>query len=115
MSVLSPSMKLVLAVTSSLVMSGSFACMCIYAGTFEEFADQHPFIVRGTVTQHGERLPNISGYFKTMTIAVSNTHKGNFPHTTFEFYGDTGMSCLRYITGADYPIGSEHLFILASD
>ena len=115
MKILSSSMKTALAVTATLFMSASFACTCMYAGVFEVFAEQHPIIVRGTVRQHGERLPNNSRYFKTMTIGVSNTLKGNFPHDTFEFYGDTGMSCLRYITLDDYPVGSEHLFILSSD
>lgn len=109
-------MKLALAIAASTVFaSSSYACSCAPAGVFEVFAEQHPFIVRGTVLQHGEKLPNNSGYFRTMTIGVSNTLKGNFPHSTFEFYGDTGMSCLRYITLDDYPVGSEHLFILASD
>ena len=31
----------------------------------------------------------------------------------FDFYGDTGMSCLRYITAEDFPLGSEHFFILS--
>lgn len=108
-------MKWVLAVASTVFASGSYACSCVSAGVFEVFAEQHPIIVRGTVLQHGERLPINSDYFRTMTIGVSNTLKGDFPHSTFEFYGDTGMSCLRYITLDDYPIGSEHLFILASD
>ncbi|KKO10923.1 hypothetical protein LCGC14_0024060 [marine sediment metagenome] len=113
--ILSLSMKGGLVVVATLFASASFACTCIFSGAFEVFAEQHPVIVRGKVLQHGERIPNNSGYFKTMTIVVSDTLKGSFPYSTFEFYGDTGMSCLRYITLDDYPVGSEHLFILASD
>lgn len=115
MKIFHSSMKWALAIASTAFASGSYACSCAPGGVFEVFAEQHPVIVRGTVLQHGERLPNNSGYFRTMTIGVSNTLKGNFPHSVFEFYGDTGMSCLRYITLDDYPVGSEHLFILASD
>lgn len=115
MNIFSFSTKCMVTIVAALSMSASFACMCIFAGIFEEFAEQHPIIVRGTVLEHGEELPNISDSFKTMTVFVTNTVKGNFPHTTFDFYGDTGMSCLRYIALNDYPIGSEHLFILESD
>lgn len=108
-------MKWALSIASTVFASGSYACSCAPGGGFEVFAEQHPVIVRGTVLQHDERLPNNSDYFRTMTISVSNTLKGDFPHSTFEFYGDTGMACLRYITLDDYPVGSEHLFILASD
>ncbi|MGJ8690490.1 MAG: hypothetical protein ACSHXZ_13335 [Gammaproteobacteria bacterium] len=110
------SIKGALVVCAVLSMGTSFACMCFFSGIFEDYADQHPIVIRGTVTQHGEELPNIStGYFRTMKIDVSGTIKGSFPHTTFEFYGDTGMSCLRYISLRDFPVGSEHLFILRSD
>ena len=87
----------------------------MYMGVFEEYSKLHPIVVRGTVHEHGDTLPNRSDYFKTMTVTVSETIKGSFPHTAFEFFGDTGMSCLRYITLEDYPIGSEHLFILESE
>lgn len=115
MKIFSLSTKSIIAIAVAVYVSSGFACTCMFAGIFEEFAEQHPIIVRGTVYQHGEILPNNSDYFKTMTIVVSETIKGSFPHTAFEFYGDTGMSCLRYITLDDYPIGSEHLFILESE
>lgn len=115
MKIFSLSVKGFTAIVASASISSSIACTCMFAGIFEEFAAQHPIVVRGTVYQHGEKLPNNSNYFRTMTIVVSGTIKGNFPHTAFEFYGDTGMSCLRYITPDDYPIGSEHLFILESE
>lgn len=115
MKVFSQWTKAFIALVATISMSSGFACTCMFAGVFAEFAEQHPIIVRGTIHQHGEKLPNNSSYFKTMTVVVSETVKGTFPHTAFEFYGDTGMSCLRYIALDDYPIGSEHLFILESE
>ena len=84
-------------------------------GKFQVFAQSHPIVVRGTISKHGDALRINPEYFKDMTIAVTDVVKGDFPHTSFEFYGDTGMSCLRYITADDYPIGSEHLFILSDN
>lgn len=114
MNILSIRYKLILTVLAAFAINTSFACMCVNLGSFEEFATLHPIIVRGSVREYGEALPNGSGYFNTMTIEVSETIKGDFPHLVFQFYGDTGMSCLRYITAEDYPLGSEHLFILES-
>lgn len=104
-----------IAIAAALSISSSIACLCVYMGTFEEFSKLHPVIVRGTVYEHGQALRDRPGFFKTMTVTVSDTIKGSFPHTEVEFFGDTGMSCLRYITLEDYPLGSEHLFILESD
>lgn len=100
---------------SALSVSTAIACTCFYAGTFEVFAKQHPIIVRGVVESYGAELPTNAGIFKTMKVTVSDTIKGSFPHTSFEFFGDTGMSCLRYITRQDFPIGSEHFFLLEDD
>lgn len=97
---------------AALSVSAAIACTCFYAGTFEVYAKQHPIIVRGVVESYEAELRTISGIFKTMKVSVSDTIKGSFPHSTFEFFGDTGMSCLRYITRQDFPIGSEHFFIL---
>lgn len=100
---------------AALSFSSALACTCFYAGTFEVFAKQHPIIVRGVVESYGAELPTNAGFFKTMKVSVSDTIKGSFSHSTFEFFGDTGMSCLRYITRQDFPIGSEHFFLLEDD
>lgn len=100
---------------AALFFSSSFACTCLYMGTFEEFVKEHPIVVRGTVKEHGEELATQPGYFKTMSVVVSESIKGSFPHSELQFIGDRGMSCLRYITLEDYPVGSEHLFILESE
>lgn len=107
--------KFILTVVTAFLYGSSIACTCLYMGTFEEFATEHPVIIKGTVQEYGEQLHNRSGYFQTMSIAVSESIKGSFPHSRLELFGDTGMSCLRYISSEDYPIGSEHLFILESD
>lgn len=109
------SSRVLVAVTAALSMSSSLACSCFYAGVFDEYSRQQPIVVRGTVAEHGAQLRNRSGVFATMTVDVSDSVKGCFPHARFQFEGDTGKSCLRYITDNDYPIGSEHLFILASE
>lgn len=101
-----------LALAAALWTSASLACTCVYEGPFTEFAEQHPIIVRATVQTYGDRLRNYSDRFETMTVTVREIIKGDFPHRQFEFIGDTGMSCLSFITLHDYPIGSEHLFIL---
>lgn len=101
-----------LALAAALWASASLACTCVYEGPFTDFAKQHPIIVRGTVQSYGDTLRNHSDRFETMTVTVREIIKGDFPHRQFEFFGDTGMSCLRFITLHDYPIGSEHLFIL---
>lgn len=115
MRICSTQIKGILATIATLSFSSSVACTCLYMGMFEEFVKEHPVVVRGSIQEHGERLPNQIGYFRTMSVAVSETIKGNFAHSEIRFFGDTGMSCLRYITSEDYPIGSEHLFILESE
>lgn len=115
MKIFSLETKAIFIVVAALSFGSSVACTCLYMGSFEEFVQEHPIVVRGTVQGHGEQLRNRSSYFETMSIAVSGTIKGYFPHSEFEFIGDTGMSCLRYITSEDYPIGSEHFFILESE
>lgn len=91
------------------------ATTCFYAGTFEVFAKKHPIIVRAVVDSYGSLVPNHADVFRTMKVNVSETIKGSFPHSTFQFFGDTGMSALRYITRQDFPIGSEHFFLLEDD
>ena len=107
--------KSIVLALAALSVTTAIACTCFYAGTFEVYAKQHPIIVRGVVESYGAELPTNAGIFKTMRVSVSDTIKGSFPHTTFEFFGDTGMSCLRYITRQDFPIGSEHFFLLEDD
>lgn len=102
-------------IVAALSFSTSMACTCLYMSVFEEFAKEHPIVIRVTVQGHGEQLPNQPDYFKTMSVAVAETIKGYFPHTELEFFGETGMSCLRYISLEDYPLGSEHFFILESE
>lgn len=106
--------SLVLAIVALSVNTAS-ATSCIYAGTFEVFAKKHPIIVRAVVDSYGTLVPNHADVFRTMKVTVSETIKGSFPHSTFEFFGDTGMSALRYITRQDFPIGSEHFFLLEDD
>ena len=106
--------SLVLAIVALSVNTAS-ATTCLYAGTFEVFAKKHPIIVRATVDSYGSLVPNRTDVFRTMKVTVSETIKGVFPHSTFEFFGDTGMSALRYITRQDFPIGSEHFFLLEGD
>jgi hypothetical protein len=96
-----------------LATGGAFACSCFYVGTFDVYSRHYPIVVRGTVTDHGETLSINSDYFATMGIEVNERVKGDYPHDAFDFYGDTGMSCLRYITAEDFPLGSEHFFILS--
>lgn len=115
MKVISLKVKGIVATLIALSTSFSFACMCIFMGAFADFSKLHPNVVRGTVIGYGEELQNQSNYFKTMTVTVTESIKGAYPHDEVRFRGDTGMSCLRYITRDDYPIGSEHLFILESD
>ena len=100
---------------AALSVSTAIACTCFYAGTFEVYSKQHPIIVRGVVESYGVELSTNPGIFKTMKVSVSDTIKGSFSHHSFEFFGDTGMSCLRYITRQDFPIGSEHFFLLEDD
>ena len=104
--------KSIVLALAALSVTTAIGCTCFYAGTFEVYAKQHPIIVRGVVESYGPELPTNAGIFKTMKVSVSDTIKGSFPHSTFEFFGDTGMSCLRYITRQDFPIGSEHFFLL---
>ena len=106
--------SLVLAIVALSVNTAS-ATTCLYAGTFEVFAKKHPIIVRATVESYGSLVPNRNDVFRTMKVTVSETIKGVFPHSTFEFFGDTGMSALRYITRYDFLIGSEHFFVLEDD
>lgn len=106
--------SLVLAIVALSANTAS-ATSCIYAGTFEVFAKKHPIIVRATVDSYGSLVPNRADVLRTMKVTVSETIKGAFPHSTFEFFGDTGMSALRYITRYDFPIGSEHFFLLEDD
>lgn len=115
MKICSRQIKGLLATIAALSFGSSVACTCLYMGAFEEFAQSYRVVVRGTVLGYGEQLPNKSDYFKTMSVSVSESIKGEFAHSEIEFFGDTGMSCLQYITSEDYPIGSEHLFILESE
>jgi len=115
MKIFSLETKATIIIVAALSFGSSLACSCHYMGVFEEFVKEHPIVVRGTVQKHGEQLRDQSSSFKTMSIVVSETIKGNFPHSEFEFFGDTGMSCLRYITLENYPVGSEHFFILESE
>jgi hypothetical protein len=96
-----------------LTAGSAFACSCLYVGPFEVYSRNYPIVVRGTVMDHGETLSINSDYFATMGIEVNEIVKGDYPHDAFDFYGDTGMSCLRYITAEDFPLGSEHFFILS--
>lgn len=107
--------KSIVIAVAALTVSTAVACTCFYAGTFEVFAKKYPIIVRAVVDSHGGRLPHNPTVYRTMTVTVSETIKGSFPHTSFEFFGDTGMSCLAYITREDFPVGSEHFFILEDD
>ena len=98
----------------SLASSSSLACTTLYIGDFLEFSKTQPVIVRATVSSHGAILRINADYFEEMTVTVTGVVKGDFSHDSVVFFGDTGSSCLRYITRAEFPIGSEHLFILES-
>ncbi len=98
---------------AAIAISSSYACTCFYQGVFLEYAEAHPIVVRGTISGYGEPLRNDETYYESMTVAVNSVVKGTYPHRRIEFQGDTGMSCLRYVTERDYPIGSEHFFIVS--
>ncbi len=107
-------LKILLVVVFAFASSSSLACTMLYQGPFATFAQMQPVIVRARVIAHGESLRNRADYFEEMTVAVSEVIKGDYPNGRIRFFGDTGMSCLSYITLEKYPIDSEHLFILES-
>ena len=109
---LKPQLNILLAAVFAIASSSSLACTMLYQGPFATFAQMQPVIVRARVIAHGDSLHSRADYFEEMTVAVSEVIKGDYSNERIEFFGDTGMSCLRYITLEQFPIGSEHLFIL---
>lgn len=100
---------------AALASGNVMACSCAHMGIFHEYAGLHPIVIRGTVVGYGSTLRINENYFGTMVVAVDEVIKGSLTFKAVEFYGDTGMSCLRYISEDQYPPGSEHLFILQAD
>lgn len=92
----------------------AYACMCFYSGAFQEYAASNPIVIRGKVNL-GDLLPRISSNtYGFMRVEVQEVLKGEFSHKSILFRGGDGMSCAKYMSSADYPNGSEHLFILRS-
>ncbi|PCI74710.1 MAG: hypothetical protein COB20_14710 [SAR86 cluster bacterium] len=112
MKILSLPIRSTLIILIAIAGSSSLACTSIYIGKFQNFSNTQPIVVRATVVIHGESLRSRADYFEEMTVVVTDVIKGDFPYRSFTFFGDTGMSCLRYITREEFQIGSEHLFIL---
>ena len=91
------------------------ACSCLYQGRFAEFANDHPVIVRATVLSLNNPLPFIDrDTYRTMTVRVNEVIRGEPYDGEMVFTGDSGNDCLTYITGSQYAIGSEHLFVTGS-
>ena len=92
----------------------ALACTCFYQGEFIEYSRSHPIVIKGRVAFHGQQLRNRENTFTSMLIEVSEVIKGSLDERTVELEGDRGMSCLQYITAEQFPIDSEHLFLLSS-
>lgn len=90
----------------------TMACSCIYGGVFAEYSTAAETIVRATITGYGPELSSIDNYYETMRVEVNDVIKGDLSQKVITIYGDTGMSCLSYITAEKYPLGSEHLIAL---
>ena len=108
-------MKPILAMIIALSSTYAMACSCFYGGKFQEYSASFPIVVRGTVSSYGDTLRNREGYFSTMYIDVSDVVKGDFSSNHVELQGDTGMSCFKFITNSQFPIGSEHLFLITNN
>lgn len=95
----------------------ALACSCIYQGRFVEFAKGRP-VIRATVLSLDDPLPFADrDHYRHMTVRVDDVIRGgDYAGEDGEmvFNGDTGASCRTYITGSQFPPGSEHLIITAN-
>jgi len=85
----------------------------MYAGEFKEFAKGQT-VVKGIVESLGSKLEHDEGLHATMKVSIRELIKGSYPYKSVNLMGDPGYMCLTYIDSKEYPIGSEHLFILFS-
>ena len=91
------------------------ACSCGFdGGRFWKFSEGGT-VAKGTVTAISDLPEEGDPAHPTMTVAIDDVVTGSFSHDVVVLEGDRGWDCLKYVGGQEYPIGSEHLFILLDD